>query len=89
MDSLKRESALGRQEPKSLRARAREGAVEGEPGRFFLGEDLVEDMTVDIGETPVAAVVSKAEARVVDAQQVQEGGVDVVDFRGFFRSRGL
>ncbi len=38
-------------------------------------------MAVDVGQAPLEAVVVVAEALVVEADQVEDGGVEVVDFR--------
>ena len=43
------------------------------------GQDVVDDVSVDIGQAAVYAVVSNRESSVVDTQLVQDRGVDVMD----------
>ena len=43
------------------------------------GEDGFYDLAVDVGETEVAALVVEGQALVVDAEEVEQGGVEVVD----------
>src|SRR5579871_2352157 len=43
-----------------------------------LHENLIDDMTVNVGQPAINAVVSKRELLVVDPQQVQDRGVEVV-----------
>lgn len=43
-----------------------------------LGEQGLEDVAVDVGEAAVNAVVAESKAGVVEAEQVEERGVDVV-----------
>ena len=50
----------------------------------FLRDNFVDHMPMHVGEAAVDAVVADGELRVVDAQQVQDGGVDVVDLGGVF-----
>src|SRR5437660_8500381 len=45
----------------------------------LLHEDLVDDFAVDVGEAEIAAGVAVGELFVVDAQDVKQGGVKVVD----------
>lgn len=40
----------------------------------------MDDVTVDIGEAHVAAAVAEGELGVVEAEKVEHGGVEVVDF---------
>jgi hypothetical protein len=44
-----------------------------------LRQDFGDDMAMDIGEAPFDAVVIIGQALVVDAQEVEDGGVEVVD----------
>jgi hypothetical protein len=44
----------------------------------------VNDFSVDVGEAAVDAVVVEGELFVVDAEEVQNGGVEVVDGDGIF-----
>ena len=37
---------------------------------------------MDVGQSELAALVSEGEALVVDAEEVQQGGVEVVDVDG-------
>src|SRR5277367_1516368 len=46
--------------------------------RILSGEHVADDSSFDVGESAVDAVVADREPFVVDAQQVQHGGVDVV-----------
>jgi hypothetical protein len=47
-----------------------------------LRHDLGDQVAVDIGQAHVAAIEKIGQAGVVDAQQVQHGGVKVVDRDG-------
>ena len=49
-----------------------------------LRDDVVDDVAVDVGEAEVAAGVAVSEFFVVEAEQVQNGGVEVVDVDYFF-----
>ena len=44
-----------------------------------LGEDVGDEFAVDVGEAEVAALVAEGEAFVVEAELVEDGGVEVVD----------
>jgi len=46
------------------------------------GEDLRDDLAVDVGEAVVATRVPIGETCVIDAHQVQDGGVQVVHVDG-------
>ncbi len=50
--------------------------------RGGLGEDGLDDGAVDIGEAEVAALGAEGEALVVEAEAVEEGGLDIVDVDG-------
>ncbi len=43
------------------------------------GKDVPDHVSVDVGESEVAALETVGQSFVVDAQQVQEGGLEVVD----------
>ncbi len=45
-------------------------------------QQLVHNMPMHVGEPEAAALVLEGELRVVDAQQVQDGGLQVVDVDG-------
>ena len=47
-----------------------------------LGEQFFDDVAVDVGQAPVDAIVAHAELGVVDTEEVEDGGVDVVDLGG-------
>lgn len=47
-----------------------------------LGEQFFDDVAVNVGQASVDAIVAHAELGVVDAEEVEDGGVDVVDFGG-------
>lgn len=49
----------------------------------------MQDMAVDVGEAAVDSVMTEGELGVVNPQQMQEGGVDVVDLRGVFTIQGF
>jgi hypothetical protein len=51
---------------------------------WLLGEDGVKDVTVYIGESAFDAVVVEAELFVIDSEEVQCGGVEVVAVGWFF-----
>lgn len=46
--------------------------------RYGSGEDLVDDVAMDIGEATVDPVLADGELFVIDAEQVEDGGVEVV-----------
>src|SRR5579883_3023826 len=48
------------------------------PRRAGSQEDLADDAAVDVGQAAVDAVVAEGQSGVVDPQQVQRGGVEVV-----------
>ena len=48
----------------------------------ILCDDLVNDVSVDISQTPVDAVVLYGEAFVVDAEKMEQGGVNVIHLCG-------
>lgn len=47
--------------------------------RDFSGEDAFDDFPVDVGEAEVATTVSVGEFFVIEAHEVEHGGVEVVD----------
>ena len=47
-----------------------------------LREDMVDLVAVDVGETEAAALELIAELGVVDAHEVEDGGLEVVDVSG-------
>src|SRR6186713_1291289 len=42
-------------------------------------QDVLDDVSGDVGQPEVAAAVAEGEPRVVQAEEVQDGGVQVVD----------
>ena len=48
------------------------------------GEQITHDVPMHVGEAEVAACVAVGEAGVVDAELMEEGGMQVVDFDGVF-----
>ena len=48
------------------------------PPRLPLGENLLGDPAVDVGQTVIAAAVAIGQFLVIEAEQVQHGGVQVV-----------
>jgi hypothetical protein len=69
------------------RLEAREGTF-GE-GTFHVlreagsGNQVADHLTVDIGESEIAAGVAEGEFFVIETEQRQEGGVEIVDVDGF------
>src|ERR1044072_7814999 len=49
------------------------------------GEQIRDDLAVDVGEAAVGAVVAEGEFLMVDAEEVQRGGVEVVGRGGVAR----
>ena len=47
-------------------------------GRIILSQNLFHYVTVDVGEAALNAVVVEGEAFVVNAEEVESGGVEVV-----------
>src|SRR5205085_2516461 len=60
-----------------------EGAYRGRSG-----EDSFDDVAEVVGEPEVAAVVAVGQLRVIEAQQVQDGRVQVVDVHLVLRRPG-
>jgi hypothetical protein len=52
--------------------------------RVALGEDAFYDFAVDVGEAEVAALGAEGELGVVEAEEVKDGGVEVVHVDGIF-----
>jgi len=53
--------------------------------RLILGEDVVDDLGAtfgDIGEALVGTLEGVGEAGVIEAEQVEDGGVEIVDMYG-------
>ena len=48
----------------------------------YLREDLLHHLAMHVGQAEVAALVAIGQPRVVDAQQVQDRGVQVMDVDG-------
>src|SRR5262249_25772526 len=48
------------------------------------GDDFVQDVAVDVGQTEVAAGIAVGQLGVVEAEQVQDGSVQVVDVDRLF-----
>ena len=48
----------------------------------MLGENLTDDVAVDVSQAVVAALVFEGEAGVVDAEEVEDRGVEIVDVDG-------
>src|SRR5829696_10143094 len=46
------------------------------------GQEISQDAAVDVGETAVDAIVTERELGMVDAQQMENGGVDVIPVDG-------
>ena len=44
-----------------------------------LGEDFVDDVALDVGEAEVAAGVAVGEFFVIETEEMEDGGVEVVD----------
>ena len=49
---------------------------------YGLGQDLFDDVSMDVGEPAVDAVLAEGESFVIDAEEVENGGVNVVALRG-------
>ena len=49
-----------------------------------LRQHALDEFTVDVSKAELAALVAEGEALVVDAEEVQQGGVEVVDVDGIF-----
>ena len=50
-------------------------------GRARLRQDLLDHVSVHVGQAAVDAVVAERQPRVIDAQEVKDGGVQVVAVR--------
>jgi hypothetical protein len=60
----------------SLTPRVGKGEPQVNP---FLRNDSVDDMTMHVGQTSVNSVLPVCQLFVIKAQQVQDGGIEVVD----------
>ena len=58
-------------------------------GRLSLRQQAIDYVAVDVGQAAVDSVVADGQSPVVDAQQVQDCGVDVVDLRGVVSIQGF
>jgi hypothetical protein len=67
--------------------RGRPGNVDGENRYVTSGQHVFDHMTVDIGEPAIEAVVIEGQALMVEAQEVEDGGVEIID--GGFVQRGF
>ena len=54
---------------------------------LFSRQDFVDHVAVNVGQSSLGAVVVEAEPRVIEPQQVQDRGVEVVDRRRFSTAR--
>src|SRR5262249_21219577 len=52
--------------------------VQSRKRRLRSGQDSVDDVAADIGKLEVAALKAKCQSLVVDAEQVQHGGMEVM-----------
>jgi len=64
--------------------RRRGGGRPPRSGGPLSGEEGGDDVAVDVGEAEGAALVGEGEALVVEAEEVEEGGVEVVDVDAVF-----
>ena len=46
--------------------------------RAVSGDEPVHDIAVDVGQAEVAAIVAEGESLVIQAQQVEDGGMEVM-----------
>ena len=53
-------------------------------GKYFLGQEVADDFAVDVGEAIVAAAVAVSEAGVIHAEEMEDGGVEVVHVNAIF-----
>lgn len=56
-----------------------------EPHGTGSADDFVGDSAVDIGQTEIAAGVAEGESLVIQSQEVQDRGVQIVDVHGILR----
>ena len=54
-----------------------------------LSQDVVDDVSVDIGEPEVAALIAVGEPLVFDSHEVEESRVEVVHMHRFFDDIGV
>ena len=52
--------------------------------KLALGQNTLHDLAMHVGQAEVAAAVAVGEAGMVQAHQVQDGGVQVVDVHAVF-----
>ena len=81
--------ALLRRPADHPRRSARSGQRSGATTLTASSDDLIDDAAMHVGQAAVDAIVPDREPGMVDAEQVQDRGVDVVALVGDFRSAGL
>jgi hypothetical protein len=57
--------------------------LEDKPARLS-GQQVFDDVSVDVGEAEIAALMGVSKALVVEAETVKDGGLEVVDVNGVF-----
>ena len=48
------------------------------------GQDIFDDVAVNIGQSEVAALKAVGQARVIEAEQVQQRRIEVMDVHGIY-----
>src|SRR5262245_37664669 len=51
----------------------------GAPVEIWSGDQLLHDLAADIGEPKIAALEAVGQARVIEAEQGQQRGVEIID----------
>ena len=52
--------------------------------KLFLGDDWFHDMSVNVGQPEVASLVFEGQSFMVDALQVQNGGMEIMHVNAVF-----
>lgn len=64
-------------------------AVVKQAGMFESGEQILQDVPVHVCQSAIDAILSDGQPGVIDSQQMQDGGVDIVDLSGVIAIEGF
>lgn len=71
-------------ELKSINGQLRNTPFNNIAAKLRSRQDLVQHVTVHVSQAAIDTVVAHAESRMIDAQQVQHGGMEIVTIRFIF-----
>ncbi len=64
-------------------------AVVKQAGMFESGEQILQDVPVHVCQSAIDAILSDGQTGVIDSQQMQDGGVDIIDLSGVIAIEGF